>query len=385
MAAAYSNSWVDTTPAIPLPVVTAPTVHDVLIAGMTSDNSGGGNLTTLPTGFISDGNVSSTFDGMTLACAHKLDATGTEGTLNFSFAAIAPIGFVLSVSGADNVTPLDVAVVSVVTIVGQASPWAQAATITPVTNGCLIIPVFGSDTANGGALTSVVFSGGGLAWTTRQNLNDGGGFKAIAVGTAIQAVAAPITVTATGTKAGDTAGRGLFLFAVRPASGGGPIYIPPVLTLLQMLPLASWITEQPQQVRRTIILPPTPQIIVPALDVNRFLPLPTWQTIPVVQNPQRIIPQPLAPTPIIPWLDPNRTLPLVTWLDPVYRQPPPRIISQPLTPAPFVPPPYNQNLNIILASWQTAYSQQVKPIYITPPVIPPVTGVPLRMLMGFGL
>jgi hypothetical protein len=174
MAAAYSNSWGNATPNHPLAVATSPTIHDVLIFGGVTDTAVDGPLTSLPTGFSADVSQATTADGQTLLCAHKNDASGSEGSISFSNSGPHQmIGFVLAASGIDNTTPLDVAVVVANNNTATATPWTVAASATPVTNGCLLVAVMGSDVTGGKDAVHTFNTTSGLtsAWTPRQDLN----------------------------------------------------------------------------------------------------------------------------------------------------------------------------------------------------------------------
>jgi len=214
------TAWKQDTAGASINVATSLALHDVAVAWAVSD-SGVTSMTAL-TGFSAWTTVQNTKDGQTIAIAIKTDCDGTEGTV-----AIAAnnniIGGILGISGMDNTTQPDVAAGTGNDNLGSASPWSQAASsITPATNGALIVALFGSDITAGSATPpTVVFtnSGTGLTWTNQAVSNDGG-FRQATIGTATQATAAAITVTGTGTLGGATAGPSIIVVALRPSAGG---------------------------------------------------------------------------------------------------------------------------------------------------------------------
>ena len=105
---------------------------------------------------------------------------------------------------------------------GQSSVATITNSITPTTNGSLIIAIKGTDTTASTDATHT-FSGGGLTWTTRADQQDG--FRNVGVGTAEQTTAAAITVTGSSTYSAGNAGQAMFLLALRNASppAGGSI------------------------------------------------------------------------------------------------------------------------------------------------------------------
>lgn len=222
MAAAYSNSWANSTGANPLSITTSPTIHDYLLGGFVHDIANEDACSA--TGFTSRVNQTTTGDGQTLNIVDKPDASGSEGAISFSTTfAHQMIGFCLAASGVDNTTPRDVAPQVGNNNTAAASPWTIDVSITPVTDGCLIVAIMGSDTTSGvdavHSFSTTVGSTG--AWTVRQDLNGLGAFGNIGVGTCSQTTAGAITVRGTGTKAAASAGRSMAVFALRPAGGGG--------------------------------------------------------------------------------------------------------------------------------------------------------------------
>ena len=208
--------------AHPLPINPGATLHDVLIAGVVTDSSGDGNPYAA-TSFDQLVLQHTTADSQDLAVLRKKDASGSEGSLDITNNIAAEmIGFIMSLTGADNTTPEDVASTVANNNTADASPWTIDTSITPVTDGCMIVAVMGSDTTS--ASTPVVHTfattvGTTGAWTVRADL--GTGFRKISVATAIQTIAGAITVRGTGTLAAVSAGRSMALLAIRPAAVAG--------------------------------------------------------------------------------------------------------------------------------------------------------------------
>lgn len=214
------TAWKQDTAGASINVATSLALHDVAVAWAVSD-SAVTSMTAL-TGFSAWTTVQNTKDGQTIAIAIKTDCDGSEGTVTLA-ANNNIIGGILGISGMDNTTQPDVAAGTGNDNVGSASPWSQAASsITPATNGALIVALFGSDITAGSATPpTVVFtnSGTGLTWTNQAVSNDGG-FRQATIGTATQATAAAIAVTGTGTLGGATAGPSIIVVALRPSAGG---------------------------------------------------------------------------------------------------------------------------------------------------------------------
>jgi hypothetical protein len=220
----YSNSWVNSTPAHPLVITVAPNAHDNLQICVVTDASATESFT-WPSGFVQISNRPFGTDGSTLATAEKVDATGSETTLSISNTlSHAMIGGVVAHSGRNNTTGQDVTAIDVFNSTAQASPWTQAGTISPATDGCDIVAFFDSDTTGG---TDPVHSFADtipLTWTVRQDQNSG--FYNWAFATAPQATHASTTVTGTGTLVAESAGRAMLVMALRPAAGGGATKTP---------------------------------------------------------------------------------------------------------------------------------------------------------------
>lgn len=220
---AYSNSWVNSTPANTIAVATSPTANDVLIAYMVTD-SGSAVTPSWPSGFTQIANLrTTTTDGQSLCVAIKGTASGSEGslTLNDGNAAVDIIGGVGAWNSIDNTTPQDVTSVTGTALSDASSPFVISASITPSNNGCDIVAICGLD-INGsinGTPTFSTTSGTTGAWTTRQDQNSG--FYNVAVGTATQTTAGAITVQCSWTAASGSSDLAIVLIALRPAAGGG--------------------------------------------------------------------------------------------------------------------------------------------------------------------
>lgn len=216
---AYSNSWVNTTPASPIVVTVSPTAGDVLVAWFLTDNQNGSATLTLPTDFTQVGTAQvCTFDNQTLWVAIKNNATGSETSLSFNNSDSATmIAGVASFSGRDNTTPQDVTAVQVSINTGTTA--TPTASITPVTDGVDIIAINGADVNSSGQNPTFTFTtsaGTTGAWTTRQDQKNG--FFNAGVGTAAQTTAGAITVTCTRSV---SSGNSMTVLALRPSAGGG--------------------------------------------------------------------------------------------------------------------------------------------------------------------
>ena len=220
MAISFNVIATNSTPADPLSINPGATANDVLILGVISDNNGT-SMTAYPASFdqlVSPQVLGS--DGQVLFTARKKTASGSEGALSIN-PTTNIIGFIMAISGADNTTPEDVTPVTANDDTADGTPWTIDASITPVTDGCMIVAIMGSDT-----LTSVdavhsfsTTSGTTGAWTVRADQRSA--FYNVAVATAVQTTAGAITVRGEGAVAGASAARSICLIAVRPAAAAG--------------------------------------------------------------------------------------------------------------------------------------------------------------------
>lgn len=216
---AYSQSWVNSTPAHPIVVNVTPTAGDVLIAWQISDVTSASGAA--PTGFeaAAVADLVSTFDNSRLTVWIKKNATGSETTVSMTEASSnLLIGGVAAFSGIDNTTPQDV---TAATFSSSTSGTTASASLTPVTNGCDIFAILDADT--GGVDSTFSFSttsGTTGSWTGRTDQNSG--FYNVGSGTATQTTAGAITVQGAQSNAG---GRLFALLALRPATN------PPVITV----------------------------------------------------------------------------------------------------------------------------------------------------------
>lgn len=216
---AYSNSWVNNTPATPLAVTVAPTANDVLYMWVIADAT---VLTmTWPSGFTQLAQQTCTADGQVTSIARKLAATGSETSLSASDSQGSNlIGGVVSFSGRDNTTPEDFVTNVTNNNTAAASAWTLASgSVTPGHNGADLLAFIGHDVDGSNAVvtTFATTSGTTGAWTKRQE--SGSGFIRGAIGTATQTTAGAFVVTATGTSAGEHAGRSLITIGIKAASG----------------------------------------------------------------------------------------------------------------------------------------------------------------------
>jgi len=223
MAISFNKVVTNSTPASPLAIDPAATANDVLISGEVCDFTDSSTFSI--TAFDAIARQETTTDAQNLGVNRKKAATGSEGSLNITnSAARAMIGFILALTGADNTTPEDVTTVVVNNNTGAASPATLTANITPVTDGCMIVAIMGTDTtASVNATTTFSTTSGTTgAWTTRADLNSG--FNNIAVGTALQTTAGAITVQGSSSFASGTAGRAMIVMAIRPGAGGAAAF-----------------------------------------------------------------------------------------------------------------------------------------------------------------
>ncbi len=231
---AYSNSWINSTPANPCAVTVAPTAGDILLAWAIADSTTTGNLDSDPSGFSNLAPVvTSTNDGATFRASIKV-ADGTETSVSFSSTSTNPcIAGVIAFSGRDTTTPLDVAAV---TIALSTAGTTADLSITPITDGCDLCYILGND--GGSSNTTFTFttqSGTTGAWTTQPDQHSG--YYNVAAGRAVQTTAGAITARCTTSQTG---GRLGVLVALRPAVSAAAKSDPPTLfnpLLNRLLPL----------------------------------------------------------------------------------------------------------------------------------------------------
>lgn len=214
------NKIVTTTSAVnPVAVDPAANLNDVLIAVGITD-AGLAVTWTWPASFTQLANASlNVNDGGTFGASRKLAATGSEGSLSISNdGASSILGSIASFAGVNNTTPEDVTPVLVVDNVNDFSAWTVSGSITPVTNGCMIVAIMFSDNGVAGDVVHdfTTTSGTTGAWTVRGDPADTSGTRNFALATCIQAVAGAITVQGRGTLSGQ-ADKALLLIALRPA------------------------------------------------------------------------------------------------------------------------------------------------------------------------
>jgi len=166
-----------------------------------------------------------TTDAQSLAVWIKNTAwAGGETSLDITTSTVNLNG-VMAIGGVDATTFQDVAAPAAANNnTGVASVGTITNSITPTTNGSLIIAIKGTDNLSN-VDTTHTFSGGGLTWTTRADQYDSS-FRNVGVGTAEQTTAAAITVTGSSTYSTGNAGQAMFVLALRnasPPAGGSSI------------------------------------------------------------------------------------------------------------------------------------------------------------------
>ena len=220
MAIAFRTIVGNTTPAHPIAIDPSATSGDTIINGVITDSATGVTFT-YPTSFTELVNaLCNSSDGGSLGVAYKKTASGSEGSISTSNSGSQQmIGFMLSFSGVDQTTPIDVTPPAAVTNTTQtAAPLViDSNSITPVTNGSMIVAVRLTDVSAGESkpCTFSTLSGSTGSWTTN-DYNNAGGFYNISVGYASQTTAGALTVRSSTSGAANAAGS-LFVFALRPA------------------------------------------------------------------------------------------------------------------------------------------------------------------------
>jgi len=210
----------DTTNADPAVITLgAISAGEYIIAGVVSDAIA--TLTSLPSGFSQLGSIlDTTGDNQSLLVARKASASGSEGALTFDMTQ-ALIGVAIAFSGVDTTTPEDVAVVGVTDGASTgATGRTISASLTTVTNGCMLVAIAGTDVAASTDVTHTfaTTAGSTAAWTIPTGGDIQDGFFNMAVGYALQSTAGAVTVRLTSTWAGGAnAGLSLMLVALRPS------------------------------------------------------------------------------------------------------------------------------------------------------------------------
>lgn len=226
---AYSNSWVNSTPAIELNIPVAPTAHDVLVLAFITDTQNAGDTVTIKENdVVATSNWTlvgspqvTTGDNQTLWVYYKLDASGSETSIKPSISSTNTIiGVVYAFSGRDNTAALDGGVGVGYQQAQTSSNTTNTPTVslTPASNGCDLVAINGADVSSSGANPTFTFSttsGTTEAWTTRQDQNST--FWNLGSGTSSQVTAGAITVTCTRSV---SSGNALAVLALKPAAGG---------------------------------------------------------------------------------------------------------------------------------------------------------------------
>lgn len=209
------------TAALSQNVVTTAQAGDVLLAWQVSDSTG--NTPSWPSGFTEIANQITTTDSQVFAVAIKNNATGSEGTLVISSDQNIIAGIV-AVRGADNGAPQAFTVNVVNQNTASINVAVTSGSVTPNRAGTMILAFMGIDVTSGTNCSATFSNSGSLgAWTTIADRNNGGGFFNVVIGSAVQAAAGAITVTATSSTGGNTAGAALVTVGIRPASASGGV------------------------------------------------------------------------------------------------------------------------------------------------------------------
>lgn len=213
MAVTYNAESQNTTPANPISITPGATADDVILIVTVTDALA---TPSALTNFDILVDQDTTSDNQTLAVYRKKDASGSEGALSVG-SNQAMICLSATFSGVNNTTPEDVTAVVQNNNTATASPWTISASITPVTDGCMIVAIMASDTTSSvdAAHTFATTSGTTGSWTNQNDINSG--FYNVAIATCTQTTAEAITVEGTGTAGGASAGRSIALIALRPA------------------------------------------------------------------------------------------------------------------------------------------------------------------------
>lgn len=217
MAVAFGSISTNNTGASDL-VVNTPSgtaAGDYLIGYKVIDNTGD---TFTMTGFtqISGSPITQTADNQQISVWVRL-ADGSEGSSFTISSANSGPGGIIRMTGVDGTTQLDATPVASSNSSLNGSPWTVTITgITTVTANCGLVIIAGDDVNASADVTHSTPSG----FTSQADQNDG--FKNIVVFTGTAGAAgATGNFTFTGTSAGNSAGWGGFLLALRAASGGG--------------------------------------------------------------------------------------------------------------------------------------------------------------------
>jgi hypothetical protein len=217
MAIAFSNSWVNTTPATSLSITIAPAANDVLIAAVAADSGIPPDAIMWPGPWVSMGIQGVGGDGQIFSVAMLRKATGSETSVVISSVA-SLIGMVLAFSGVDNTSPLDTSTrhySCTDTSVGLPSPYQARQGIEPADDGSMLVNIVGFDSTPTGDVSYAFSDDTALTWTVRRDINSG--FINIGAGTAPQTTAGPVLAKCVGTLASSSAGWCAALFALRPA------------------------------------------------------------------------------------------------------------------------------------------------------------------------
>lgn len=208
----YRTAWTNSTITLDtINVSIAPAAGEFLIAWAITDALD--TLESYSAGWTPLAGLRSSADNADLFTLYRV-ADGSETTVSFQTSGNSMIAGCAAFSGIDTTTPLDVAPVS---FASSASSTTSDISITPVTNGAVLARVQCCDNGSTDAtFTYSTTAGTTGAWTTR--VDQHASYYDVALGTAEQTTAGAITSRCTTSVSG---GRIGWLFALRPAAGGG--------------------------------------------------------------------------------------------------------------------------------------------------------------------
>jgi hypothetical protein len=222
MAIAFDNIASNTTPATTLSINPGAAAGSTIIAVVCNDSASSVTFT-WPSGFTELLNqLCASSDGGSVGIAIKNSASGSEGSLDIT-SSQAMIGYMVSFSGCDTTTPLDITPPAAVVNTTQTAPplVIDTNTITPVTNGAMIFGVRMTDVgaSESKPCTFSTLSGTTGSWNSpARDYNSG--FYNVNGGWAPQTTAGSVVVRTSTSGAANAAGVAWGL-ALRPAGAGG--------------------------------------------------------------------------------------------------------------------------------------------------------------------
>jgi len=216
MAIAFVQAWSNATPGTGSLSI-GPSSGNFCIAAACADTLDVFNQTP-PSGWTEDADagMSSTFDNGTMYCCSKV-SDGTETSITFSHQfSVNYICAVVEYSGVDTTTPRDTTPITKASSSSTATHTSNS--ITPVTDGCMIVHAFVPDGGTGNPTFGWSTSSGTTgSWTSQVDISDSG-FYQLGFGDAPQTTAGAVVgqVTTTGYNSGTLS----CIYALRPGSTG---------------------------------------------------------------------------------------------------------------------------------------------------------------------